>query len=400
VVLSWDYTPIGGSTPSPACQTQQSFTNDANATVTCDVSWTSPPEISYPYRVQVELSNPAATFTLARPPDSNGWYNHAVGVTFQGSAFSGIAFCTTPTTYSGPDAAGATVRGACTDNAGKVAATSAALNYDSTPPTITAVHPSRAPDHNGWYNHPVSFAFTGTDSTSGIAGCSTSTYSGPNSAVASVTGSCTDRAGNVATMPTSVHYDATPPPLALSASPGDQVVGLHWRSGAEPAPIASFNVVRTPGLDGHRSSVLYRGRSGALTDSRVRNGVRYRYVVTASDEAGNVTTQTLSVTPGPRLLSPSLGARLSAPPLLHWTRVRRASYYNVQLYRLGKVLSTWPAGTRLQLALRWSFEGKHYRLTPGRYRWYVWPGFGRRSTARYGPLVGSGTFTITTSPAR
>jgi hypothetical protein len=28
------------------------------------------------------------------------------------------------------------------------------------------------------------------------------------------------------------------------------------------------------------------------------------------------------------------------------------------------------------------------------YRWYVWPGFGRISAARYGRLLGSSTFVV------
>ena len=37
---------------------------------------------------------------------------------------------------------------------------------------------------------------------------------------------------------------------------------------------------------------------------------------------------------------------------------------------------------------------KRYALTPGVYTWYVWPGFGPRSAAEYGQLVGSSTFTV------
>ena len=74
-----------------------------------------------------------------------------------------------------------------------------------------------------------------------------------------------------------------------------------------------------------------------------------------------------------------------------------ASYYNVQLYRGAKVLSTWPAHARLQLRPTWRFDHRRYRLKPGRYRWYVWPGFGRRGSARYGRLIGSGGFVVTRS---
>ena len=49
--------------------------------------------------------------------------------------------------------------------------------------------------------------------------------------------------------------------------------------------------------------------------------------------------------PKPELLAPPNGAVLTAPPLLRWSKVRGADYYNVQLLRDGrKVLSAWPTG--------------------------------------------------------
>ena len=51
----------------------------------------------------------------------------------------------------------------------------------------------------------------------------------------------------------------------------------------------------------------------------------------------------------------------------------------------------WRTYTRLLRA----FEGgRRYRLTPGRYRWYVWPGLGARSAKRYGSVLGSSSFVI------
>jgi len=85
--------------------------------------------------------------------------------------------------------------------------------------------------------------------------------------------------------------------------------------------------------------------------------------------------------------------------MLRWTPVRNATYYNVQLYNGGKVLSAWPAHARLRLGRRWRFGGHLHRLKPGRYRWYVWPGFGPRSAARYGPMVGKGKFVIVSTKA-
>jgi hypothetical protein len=305
-----------------------------------------------------------------------------------GSSFSGIASCTR-TTYSGPDSTTATVNGSCIDNAGKVAGASVSFRYDSTPPTITGAVPSRPPDFNGWYNHPVNFVFNGTDAISGIEGCSTVTYAGPDNGNAQVVGVCRDRAGNVASLAVPLHYQATPPSLVADVDTGDRIVSLHWQASA------GVEIVRSPGLNGARASVLYEGDARSFNDTRVRDGVRYTYTLTAQDQAGNVTTRTVSLTPGPRLLAPPPNEHLTSPPLLRWTPVRGASYYNVQIFHGGKVLSTWPAHPSLRLKRSWSFGGRRYRLKPGRYLWYVWPGFGTRAAARYGPLIGKGAFVVT-----
>ncbi len=307
VQLEWSITPLAGSSSSLACKAAPIYNSDTPPTVVeCDVAWPSPPNIEYPYTIRVEISNPTATATVARPPDSNGWYNHPVAVSFGGSSFSGIASCTPTTTYAGPDASNVSASGTCTDNAGKTAAAAASINYDATPPTITGATPSRPPDFNGYYTHPVSFAFAGTDSGSGIASCDTVTYAGPSSG--SVVGGCRDQAGNSAT----------------SLVP-----------------------------------------------------VRYLQVLSPATSA-----RTASVT--------------TTPLLLHWKGVRRASYYNVQIYRGGKkVLSTWPSKTSLLVSSSWRFAGHRFHLKPGRYRWYVWPGYGSRTAARYGSMLVSATFRVT-----
>jgi hypothetical protein len=283
----------------------------------------------------------------------------------------------------------ATINGECKDNAGKETEEArVTFPYDATPPTITGATPTRPPDYNGWYNHPVSFTFIGSDATSGIESCTTPTYAGPDSDAARVVGSCRDRAGNVAQFGVPIRYQATPPALTATADTGDRSVFLHWQANTD------VGIARSPGLNGAASSVLYHGDSGSFDDMGVRDGAHYQYTLTAQDQAGNVTVRSVFATPGPRLLAPAANAHLGAPPLLRWTPVHGASYYNVQLYRHGKVLSVWPTQPSLQLKRSWGFAGHHFRLKPGLYRWYVWPGFGRRAAARYGRMIGTGTFVV------
>jgi len=392
VSLVWQATPEPISTAPCNLGIRYEYLTDIVAFPKCNAFWGGE-EAGFGFTLHVEVSSPTAEGVPERLPDSNGWYNHPVGVTFRGHGYSGAASCiasgsSATATYGGPDTLSAAVSATCTDPAGKSVVPSAGLHYDATPPTITGAIPSRPPDFHGWYNHPVSFVFSGTDATAGIEGCTRLTYTGPDSANARAIGSCRDRAGNVANFAVPLHYLATPPYLNVQADGGDDSVLLRWQSNA------GLEIVRSPGLHGSAKSAVYRGASGSFKDIRTHNGVRYRYTLTATDQAGNVTVRTISVIPGPRLLAPAMNARLRSPALLRWTPVRGASYYNVQLYRGGKILSAWPRHAFMRLRRAWRFEGRLYRLVPGRYRWYVWPGFGPRAAAQYGPLIGRGQFIV------
>jgi hypothetical protein len=129
-----------------------------------------------------------------------------------------------------------------------------------------------------------------------------------------------------------------------------------------------------------------------VRDTGLRVGAKYKYTVTATDEAGNTGGATLAVTATGRLTSPVPGQRVTSRPHLTWLPVKGASYYNVQLYRGGRILSVWPKRTTFTLPLSWAYQGHHHHLHSGSYRWYVWPGFGKPAQARYGQLLGSSTF--------
>ena len=167
---------------------------------------------------------------------------------------------------------------------------------------------------------------------------------------------------------------------------------LSWEA---PADAQTVVVSRVTG-DGS-TDLLFTGTAEGFTHRRLKNGTRYRYLVTALDQAGNRAVDRASGVPtGLPLLSPARGAHLENPPLLLWEPVKRASYYNVQLYRgRKKVLTRWPQAEKLQLAERWRYGGERYALKPGPYTWFVFPGFGERSARRYGELLGKSTFRVT-----
>jgi hypothetical protein len=82
--------------------------------------------------------------------------------------------------------------------------------------------------------------------------------------------------------------------------------------------------------------------------------------------------------------------------MLRWRPVPHAGYYNIQLwYRGAKVLSEWPSASGYHVPGSWSYLGRVYRLLPGRYTWFVWPGRGSRSAHRFGKLLGSSSFVVT-----
>ena len=86
---------------------------------------------------------------------------------------------------------------------------------------------------------------------------------------------------------------------------------------------------------------------------------------------------------------------MPAPPTLAWKKDPKATYYNVQLFRGSKkILSAWPLRPWLVLHRTWAYKGRPVRLTKGRYRWYVWPGYGDLALKRFGKLIGASAFVV------
>lgn len=315
---------------------------------------------------------------------TNGWYTSNVSIYW--------TFDPPPTMTQGCDARTITTNGTTNLDCKvwwglSMSDDPVAISIDKTVPAVHAV-PSRPPDANGWYNHPVPVSFAGSDATSGLAGCSSTTYGGPDNGNASVAGTCTDNAGNVGSATYGFSYDATPPSLAkVTAKHGDRSVLLAWTASPDTQV---EQVARSRGSN--PSKLIYRGTAHALRDKGLRPGAKYHYTVTAFDVAGNSATQALTVTGTGRLVNPVPGERVSSRPHLAWLPVKGARYYNVQLFRGGRILTAWPRHGHFKLPRSWVYHGHHYRLRPGVYRWYVWPGFGLLGQAHYGRLLGGSTF--------
>jgi hypothetical protein len=146
------------------------------------------------------------------------------------------------------------------------------------------------------------------------------------------------------------------------------------------------------------------GGPGAYTDTTASNGTHYTYTVTAHDRADNRAPASIGAdptaaahdnSPVPVIHLSPVTKKVAALPVLRWRKVKGARYYNVQLYRgRVKILSIWPRTNRLQLKRSWTYAHKKRSLSPGTYKWYVWPGFGARKAAKYGTLIKKDTFRV------
>ncbi len=180
--------------------------------------------------------------------------------------------------------------------------------------------------------------------------------------------------------------------LAVAATPTG--VRLTWSVPASPQ-LARVVVVRRLGArprgvrDG---TVVYRGRGRTAADFPLSSR-RVWYAAFAIRRNGSAARPAVAAIPSflPPLWAPREGGRVSAArrPTFAWRPVTGATYYNVQVWRSGasarRVVTTWSRLARLTL---------DRRLAPGSYTWFVFPGFGSMRTARYGALLGQGTFRV------
>lgn len=172
--------------------------------------------------ILIDTTTPTITFASRTAPNAAGWNNSAVTVNWTCSdTLSGAVRLNVSQTLSS-EGANQSATGTCMDVTGNSASNlQSGINIDLSAPSAVSGAPTTSPNGTGWYTAPVTVKFNGTDATSGIASCTSASYSGPDSAAATVSGSCTDQAGNTspALASASFRYDATAPMLAPSVSP-------------------------------------------------------------------------------------------------------------------------------------------------------------------------------------
>jgi hypothetical protein len=328
---------------------------------------------------------------------ANGWYVSDVWINWYYANVIPPQTQSCDPTHLVSDTVGRTVTCVATDASGTTSRTTTAIKIDRTPPAVRAV-PDRPADVGGVYNHTLTLNWSASDATSGVDSRFSTTYSGPDGTHITLTGACRDRAGNVsAPVPFVFDYDATPPVVSkVTASIGKKTATVAW----EVAGATTVTLIRASASAPTRQRAVYAGSGSRFTDRGLTRGRHYTYIVRAADAAGNVASRSLNVTPGStassdRLLAPRANAKLRKPPLLRWREVRKARYYNVQVFRKGKkILSAWPSKPHYQLRRTWRYRGRRHRLADATYHWYLWAGYGKRSAHHYGNLLGQRSFVV------
>jgi hypothetical protein len=122
-------------------------------------------ETSRTLSVKVDKTAPTLAANPDRAPDANGWYTHAVQITYSGDDGSGSgidpATLTAPQQYSGPDSKTAQAVGSVSDLAGNSASAQFTFKYDATAPIIAISGATPG------FHKSLSFSASASDSGSG-----------------------------------------------------------------------------------------------------------------------------------------------------------------------------------------------------------------------------------------
>ncbi len=177
--------------------------------------------------VRLDLTAPTIAYTLAPAPNTNGWNNTDVIVSFTcNDLLSGIKTCPDPVTVS-TEGQSQQVTGTTVDYAGNTASVTAVISLDRTPPTI-GHSLDHAPNTNGWNNTPVTVTYSCNDALSGIATCP-GQVSQSADGIYDLADTTVDKAANTATDPFELKIDKTLPTITYAVSPAPNAQG--WNNG-------------------------------------------------------------------------------------------------------------------------------------------------------------------------
>jgi pimeloyl-ACP methyl ester carboxylesterase len=161
--------------------------------------------------LNIDTTPPEIVAVADIAPNSNGWNNGDVHVTFVASdVLSGLAL-TPPVRLVSSEGAGQDIGGTAEDNAGNAASASVVLNIDKTAPMIALTSRTPAANGAGWNNTDVSLLWNCSDALSGPVVDQVSQSVSAEGAATNVIANCDDHAGNNASDARSVSIDKTSP---------------------------------------------------------------------------------------------------------------------------------------------------------------------------------------------
>ncbi|GGQ73650.1 Neogenin [Couchioplanes azureus] len=230
-------------------------------------------------KLNVDVTAPAITATVAGEVNAEGWYTTMPTVHFtctDGGA--GVRECPADVTLR-EDGIGQKVTGTATDRAGNTATAVVTLDVDRVAPAITATVLGER-NANGWFRTAPTVHFTCSDAGSGIAACPEDQVMGTDGGEQTVIGTAVDRAGNTATARVTVNVDLTAPEITAEVL-GEANADGWYRT----APVVHFTC-----------SDKASGVADCPADIAVAaDGLGKIVMGTVADLAGNTTTTSVTV---------------------------------------------------------------------------------------------------------
>lgn len=179
--------------------------------------------------LQIDFTAPIVVGTPEREPNSNGWYDDDVNISWNSidpAPSSGGITQPSPTTAGTEGIHTYTSTPSC-DSEQNCANGTIELKIDKTVPTISyTVY--ETPNPAGWNHSDTTVSFNCSDSISGIGTCSQPVVVSSETASQTIFGTATDLAGNTTTIPVTVKLDKTLPAISATINPAPNQYG--WNS--------------------------------------------------------------------------------------------------------------------------------------------------------------------------
>jgi hypothetical protein len=272
-----------------------------------------------------------------------------------------------------------------------------ALGADVPDPTVTGTI-----GDNGWFTSDVRVRWAPSyDATT--EGCDGQQLLTDTSGT-TITCKASDISGESDSHTVVVRIDRTPP-TAVTATPArppdaspfyTAPLPISWSAADATSGIATCTTLTYAGPDGPAVAPTgtCRDQAGNIS-APLPFTFSYGLPPTPAPVVATATAApTTASTAGPTTAKTKAKAKAKRPTLT-WRARPRVKYYNLQLFRNGrKILSAWPTVAHYTLKPSWRYHGRTYKLAAGRYRWYVWPGYGPRAAHRYGRLLAKGAVSV------